>query len=102
MMADGFAGRLLKVDLSTNSIKEEKLDLPLAKVLMGSVGIAAKIMLDDVGVDIKPFDQDNRLILATGVLTGSTTPGGNKSVLVARSPLKAKHGQPCFIKMLAQ
>lgn len=91
-MTDGFAGRLLKVDLSTNRIREEKLDLSLAKTLMGSVGIAAKIMLDDVGVEIEPFDQDNRLILATGVLTGSTTPGGNKSVLMARSPLTSLGG----------
>lgn len=45
--------------------------------------------------DIEPFDPENRLILATGPLTG-IAPAGNKSVLVSKSPLTKIWGDALF------
>jgi aldehyde:ferredoxin oxidoreductase len=98
-MIGGYTGKLLRVDLSEFKITEEKMDLSRARDLIGGVGFAAKIMLQEVNPYVKPFDPDNRLIFMTGVLTGTTVPGGNKSVFVARSPLTNIWGDAIFSGM---
>jgi aldehyde:ferredoxin oxidoreductase len=57
------------------------------------------MMLKEMDPKVKLFDPDNRLIFMTGALTGTTTPGGNKSVLVARSPLTNIWGDALFSGM---
>ncbi|RLC33404.1 hypothetical protein DRH14_04925, partial [Candidatus Shapirobacteria bacterium] len=95
-MVGGYVGKILRVDLSQNKISKQDLDLSLAKKLIGGLGIAAKIMLEEMDVNTDPFDPDNKLIFATGPLTGSTVPAGCKSILVSRSPLTGIWGESIF------
>jgi aldehyde:ferredoxin oxidoreductase len=95
-MVGGYAGKLLRVDLSKNSVYEEKLDLSLARNLIGALGIASKIMLEELNPSIEPFSPENKLILATGALTGSTVPAANKSIMISRSPLTGIWGEAIF------
>ncbi len=95
-MVGGYAGKLLRVDLSKKKIIEENLDLSLARNLIGGLGIASKIMLEELNPNIEPFNPENKLILATGPLTGSTIPAGNKSVVISRSPLTNLWGEAIF------
>ncbi|HDO41897.1 MAG TPA: aldehyde ferredoxin oxidoreductase, partial [Candidatus Bathyarchaeota archaeon] len=95
-MAGGYAGKILTVDLSDGKISEKTLDLSLAKNLIGCLGIASKIMLEELDPSVKPFDPENKLILATGPLTGSTAPAANKSIIISRSPLTNIWGESVF------
>lgn len=95
-MVGGYAGKLLRVDLSKNSVYEEKLDLSSARNLISALGIASKIMLDELNPSIEPFSPENKLILATGALTGSTVPAANKSIMISRSPLTGIWGEAIF------
>lgn len=95
-MVGGYAGKLLRVELSKDRISEEKLDLSLARNLIGGLGIASKIMLEESDPSIEPFNPENKLILATGSLTGSTVPAGNKSIIISRSPLTNVWGEAIF------
>ena len=56
VMIGGFAGKVLRVNLSTGLITEENLDLSLAKSLVGSLGVAGVgaggIGLGGVGVGV--------------------------------------------------
>jgi len=67
-------GKILRVDLNKCKVYEEKWDLSLAKILPSGVGLSAKIMLEEVGPNVKPFDPENRLVFMAGVLTGFTIP----------------------------
>ncbi len=96
VMIGGFAGKVLRVNLSTGLITEENLDLSLAKSLVGSLGVASKIMLEELDPNVDPFSPKNKLIMATGSLTGSTAPAANKSIVISRSPLTGIWGESVF------
>ncbi|MFQ5711662.1 MAG: aldehyde ferredoxin oxidoreductase family protein [Candidatus Geothermarchaeales archaeon] len=95
-MVGAYLGKFLRVDLSEGKTREETFDLDLARKLLGSVGIAAKIMLEEVGPEVEPLDPENRLIMATGLLMGTPTPTANKTVVISRSPLTNIWGDAIF------
>ncbi len=95
-MIGGYAGKILRVDLSNEKISEEPLDFSFVRSLIGCLGVASKIMLEELDPNVKPFDPRNKLILATGPLTGSTAPAANKSIMISRSPLTNIWGEAIF------
>ncbi|MEM1514860.1 MAG: aldehyde ferredoxin oxidoreductase family protein [Candidatus Bathyarchaeia archaeon] len=95
-MIGGYAGKILRVNLSKNKVRIEDLDLTLARNLLGCLGIASKIMLEELDPSVDPLSPDNRLVLLTGVLTGSTAPAACKSIVVSRSPLTNIWGESVF------
>jgi len=65
----GYAGKILKVDLSSASTR----DVPTsdyADRFIGGRGIAAKVYWDEVPPESKAFDPENRLIFMTGPIAG--------------------------------
>jgi len=65
----GYAGKLLRVNLSTGKIWTQ----PWAEHMreyVGGVGLGAKILYEEVGPKVHWDHPDNRLILATGPLAG--------------------------------
>lgn len=81
----GWAGRILRVnvtDRSTQVIPTE----PYSKRFLGGLGIAAKIAWDEIRSDVGAFDPDNKLIFATGPLTGTLAPGSGRMEIVGKSP----------------
>ena len=95
-MTGGYAGKILRVNLSNGKISRKPLNLSLAKSLIGCLGIASKLMLEELSPEVEPFDPRNKLILATGPLTGSTAPAANKSIMISRSPLTNIWGEAIF------
>ncbi|MEM2385084.1 MAG: aldehyde ferredoxin oxidoreductase family protein [Candidatus Bathyarchaeia archaeon] len=95
-MVGGYAGKILRVNLSTKEFRVEYLDLSLARGLLGCLGIASKIMLEEVDPGVDPFRPENKLIFLTGVLTGSMAPSACKSIVVSRSPLTNIWGESVF------
>jgi aldehyde:ferredoxin oxidoreductase len=85
----GYMGKVLRVDLSSSSMKDENLpeDLVLKK-LIGGQALASYILLRELPLDAKPFGPENRVVIMTGPLTGNGfTPGGTKMTAVYLSPL---------------
>jgi len=68
----GWAGKILRVNLSTGNITTE--DTEKYKEYIGGMGIGYKVMWDEVPADVGPFDEENKLIFAGGPLTGTGAP----------------------------
>lgn len=71
-MANGWTGNILRVNLTTGNITLE--DSSKFKSFVGGMGFGYKIMYDEVPPCTKPFDEANKLVFATGPLTGSGAP----------------------------
>ena len=71
-MANGWTGNILRVNLTTGNITVE--DSSKFKKFVGGMGFGYKIMYDEVQPGTKPFDEGNKLVFATGPLTGSGAP----------------------------
>jgi len=85
-MADefGYAGKILKVDLSEASM----IDVPTSNYadrFIGGRGIAAKIYWDEVPPEAKAFDPENRLIFMTGPMAGYPGIAGSISQICGKS-----------------
>lgn len=83
----GYMGKLLRVNLSTGEIKVEPLKEGLAKSFIGGRGLATKLLYDEIDPTVDPFSPENKLIFATGPLTGTTAPTGGRYMAVTKSPL---------------
>jgi aldehyde:ferredoxin oxidoreductase len=74
MTLGGYAGKLLRVDLTRQKTWSEP--LPEERILrkyVGGVGLGMKILLEEVQPTVQAFDPDNRMILMTGPLSGTIT-----------------------------
>ncbi len=81
-----YTGKILRVDLTSNSITEQVLDQEILRKYVGGTGIGARILYDEVPPGAEWSDPDNRLILATGPLAGTRMGGsGNFSVVTQGS-----------------
>ena len=86
-MPSGYAGKVLRVDLSAREVWVEELDWDLAADYVGGRGLAARLLFDMLKPGIDPLAPENVLILATGPLTGTQAPACGRSVLASKSPL---------------
>ncbi len=92
MIRGGWTGRILRVDLSSEKHTVQNLDAKDAVDLLGGRGLAVKILWDELRPGTDPFSPENRLIFATGPLTGFALPSSGKLVIAAKSPLTGGYG----------
>ena len=91
-MVNGYAGKLLFVNLSTGEMREETPDEQLYRDFLGGYGLGAKIIYDRQKPGVDPLGPDNIFGLVTGPLTGTPTVSGARFVAVAKSPLTGGWG----------
>ncbi|MCD6470290.1 aldehyde ferredoxin oxidoreductase family protein [Candidatus Bathyarchaeota archaeon] len=90
----GYAGRILRVNLSTGKTSVEPLKEEMAKKYIGGIGLGIRLLIDNSKPGIDPFSPENPLILTTGPLSGTVAPtGGNGHAFVAKSPLTNAVGE---------
>lgn len=87
-ISGGWAGKILRVDLTTGKISETSTFDYVPKFL-GGRGIGAKIYWDEVPPEVGAFDPENRLILATGPLQGTMAPTSGRFMVLGKSPQTA-------------
>ena len=87
----GYNGRLLRVDLTKHKISLEELKERYLRKFFG--GFGAKILFDELKPKIDPLGTENKIIFATGPLTGAHFTGGAKFSVVAKSPLTGIYGE---------
>ena len=81
----GYAGKILRVDLSAGSTAEIP-TMDYADRFLGGRGIGAKIYWDEVPPQVSAFDPDNRLIFSVGPLAGFPMVGGSRWQVCGKSP----------------
>jgi aldehyde:ferredoxin oxidoreductase len=83
----GWIGTILRVNLTTGSIAKEALDPELAKKYIGARGLGSRILSDEIDPKIDPLSADNKLIFATGPLSGTNAPSAGHFNVVTKGPL---------------
>jgi len=79
--------KILRVDLTSGSIREEPLNMDWAKTYLGQRGLATKYLCEEIDPTCDPLGSDNKLIMTTGPLTGTTASTGGRYSVVTKSPL---------------
>lgn len=82
MVKGGYAGKVLRVDLTTGKTTGEAFREEILRKYIGSFGLATKIMFDEVPPNVRPFDPENRVIFMTGPLTGTVAPSSSRHVVL--------------------
>ncbi len=83
----GWTGKLLRVDLTRQRVSEEDIDPQTAKDFIGGRGVAIKYLYEEEEAQVDPLSPENKLIFATGPLTATAAPTGNRYMVVTKSPL---------------
>ena len=89
----GYTGKILRVDLSSGKIHVEELQEGFARLFLGGLGFAAKILWDETSEKTDPLSPENRLIYATGPINGAFFPPSGRFTIAARSPLTGVWGE---------
>lgn len=88
----GWNGRILRVDLTKKKASVQSYGKDFALKFFGGRGFAAKILWDELSPGVNPLSPQNRLIFATGPLTGLPLTSSGKIVVAAKSPLTGGYG----------
>ena len=91
-MSGGYMGKILFVDLSRGTIKQEAVDENMCRDFIGGYGIGARILYTRQKAGVDPLGSENTLGLITGPLTGTLVPTGARYTVVAKSPLTGGWG----------
>ncbi len=87
----GYAGKLLRVNLSDGRIFQEEIPEAMKNDFLGGRGFAVKLLWDEVK-RIDPLSERNKIIFSTGPLTGQSLPSSGKMVVASKSPLTGGYG----------
>ncbi|MGE0811649.1 MAG: aldehyde ferredoxin oxidoreductase family protein [Immundisolibacter sp.] len=82
-----WAGKILRVDLTAGTVKSEPLNMDWARAYLGSRGLATKYIVEEVDPKVDPLSAANKLIWATGPLTGTMASTGGRYTVVTKGPL---------------
>jgi aldehyde:ferredoxin oxidoreductase len=92
-MTYGYNGKILRVDLTSRTLSTEEPDEKLYRLYMGGRGFIGYYLLKELQPGIDPLGPDNRLIFATGVITGGRIGGSGRNSAGAKSPLTGGYGE---------
>jgi len=88
----GYGGKILRVNLSNDKISTEPLSDKLIKGYIGGRGFAARILYDELKPGIDPLGPDNKVVVASGPLSGLFLPAGGKLTFASKSPATNSYG----------
>jgi aldehyde:ferredoxin oxidoreductase len=83
----GWTGNVLRLDLNEPLVTVETLDRQAAENYIGARGLALKYLYNEIDPAVNALDARNKLIFATGPLTGTGAPGGSRYMVVTKGPL---------------
>jgi aldehyde:ferredoxin oxidoreductase len=81
----GWMGKILDVDLTTRTTGVRD-SMPYADDYVGGRAMASRIAWDEIPAGIDAYDPENRVIIATGPLTGTLAPTAGRTVMTSLSP----------------
>ena len=79
--------KLLRVNLTEGRISEEALNMEWAAEYIGQRGLGTRYLVAETDPKCDPLGPDNKLIFATGPLTGTPVSTGGRYSVITKSPL---------------
>jgi aldehyde:ferredoxin oxidoreductase len=92
MYSGGYTGKVLRVNLTEKSFKEEPLPAEMARDFIGGAGFGIKYLFDELKAGTDALGPDNKLIFAPGPFTGTSLPCASRMSVTAKSPLTGAVG----------
>ena len=83
----GWTRKILRVDLTAGTCTPEPLNMEWAKDYLGQRGLASKYLSEEMNPAADALGPENKLIMATGPLTGTIASTGGRYSVVCKSPL---------------
>ena len=83
----GWNRKILRVDLTHGTCKAEPLNMEWAQEYLGQRGLATKYLVEEIDPKVDPLSPENKLIMATGPLTGTMASTGGRYSVITKSPL---------------
>lgn len=91
-MSYGYMGKILWVDLTNGTTREEVIDDEVYKHFLTGYGLAAKVIFDNQKPGVDPLGPENIFSVMSGLLTGSDTWFTGRWMVAAKSPLTGTWG----------
>ena len=82
-----WAKKILRVNLTEGSVSQEPLNMEWAAEYIGQRGLATRYMFEETDPTCDPLGPDNKLMFATGPLTGTMASTGGRYSVITKSPL---------------
>ncbi len=82
-----WAGKILRVNLTAGTVTSEPLNMQWAQAYIGSRGLGTKYLVEEVDATVDPLSPDNKIIWATGPLTGTMASTGGRYTVITKGPL---------------
>ncbi|MBI2916977.1 MAG: hypothetical protein HYY01_03200 [Chloroflexi bacterium] len=87
MAVGGYAGKMLRVDLSSGTFSDVTFPEETLRKYIGGTGIGVRILYDEVPPSLSWDHPDNRFILATGPLGGTRVKGSGTISIVTKGAM---------------
>jgi len=92
-MGFGYKGKILRVNLSNDEVQVETLEENFYRRYFGGRALIAYYLLSEMRPKVDPLDPENKLIFATGILTGAPFSGSGRNSVGALSKTAVDPGQ---------
>jgi len=83
----GYAGQILRVNLTSRQVQIEPLDPGMAEQYLGGRGFGAYLLYTETEPGLDPLSPENPLIISAGPLSGLLVPGAGKLDVTTKSSL---------------
>jgi len=92
IMLNGYAGKNLKINVSSGECRVENTAPELAEKYLGGRGFVARLLYDGLEPGTDPLGEKNMVVVATGPLSGHLLPGSGKTHFGSLSPATGGYG----------
>jgi len=79
--------KILRVNLTEGTCTPEPLNMEWANDYLGQRGLATKYLVEETDPTVDPLSPDNKMIMATGPLTGTAASTGGRYSVITKGPL---------------
>jgi aldehyde:ferredoxin oxidoreductase len=83
----GWARKIMRVDLAKGTVASEPLNMEWARAYLGQRGLGTKYLVEETDPKVDPLSPGNKLIFATGPLTGTAASTGGRYSVITKGPL---------------
>lgn len=87
MFNGGYKGKILRIDLTHESVVTELLDEAITRAYIGGRGIGTYLAYSELAPNLDPFSPESSVYFMTGPLQGTLTPFASKFAVINKSPL---------------
>jgi len=91
-MGYGFFGKVLWVDLTNDSFREEEVPEKIYRQFMGGYGLGCRLLYERMPSHIKPLSPESIIGFFPGLLTSTAAPYSGRYMVVGKSPLTGTWG----------